>query len=104
MRLSERTRTEICIAPRIGRTGSLGGHAEEFSREMICLRGCVLPMDGGLDAGEKGLRSGKRIRLLVPADTRVQAGDGAWVDGKEYLVRDVRCWTAHLELDCEARA
>lgn len=104
MRLKERTLREISIAPRIQRTGALGGRAEAFSGEVIPVRASVLPGNGGLFSGEKGLSSGEKLSLLVPADTRVQAGDGAWVEDALYIVSSVRRWTGHLELSCEARA
>lgn len=104
MRLTERSLKEIRIAPRVRRSGVLGERAEGFSQETILLRGSVLPENGALSAGEKGLRSGRRLLLLVPADAQAKVGDGAWVDGEMYLICAARRWSAHLELECEARA
>lgn len=104
MRLMERQLREIRIAPRIAARGALGGRSEAFSRDTILVRGSVLPEEGSLRAGEKGLASGEKLRLLVPADTPVQAGDGAWLGDEKYIIHSVRCWSAHLELNCEARA
>lgn len=103
MRLIERSMKEIRIAPRVKKRGELGERAEAFSGETALFRGSVLPGGGELSAREKGLRGGERLLLLLPADAQAQVGDGAWVDGKLYLIRAVRRWTAHLELECEAR-
>jgi hypothetical protein len=80
--------------------GELGGRAEVFSGDRIPVRASVLPEEGRLDADGRGLKSGERLRLLVPADTRVQVGDGVAMDGRMYLVLSVARWSAHLELEC----
>ena len=104
MRLMERTLKEIAIARRVESKGYLGGRAEAFSGERTLVRGSVLPENGELQVGEAGLSSGKKIRLLVPADTAVQEGDAAYVDEGMFIVKSVSPWTAHLELTCAARA
>lgn len=93
---------EIGIARRLDAPGGLGGRKESFSEEVIFVRGSVLPDGGSLSSGEKGLHSGRRLSLLLPADAGVKPGDGAWVNGGLYRVLSVRKWTAHVEIGCEA--
>lgn len=68
------------------------------------MRASILPEEGRLEADVRGLKSGERLRLLVPADTKVQVGDGVSMDGGMYLVLSVARWSAHLELECGACA
>ena len=102
MRLMERSLAEIGIARRLDEPGALGGRGENFSEEVILVRGSVLPDAQGLSADEKGLHSGRRLTLLLPADANVKPGDGAWVNGELYRIGSVRRWSAHLEIGCEA--
>ena len=100
MRLHERTLKEVRIAARRPETDALGGQAEGFSTEEQIIRACLLPEDGGLKRTDGGMVSSACIRLLLPADAAVHAGDGAYVDGRAYLVEAVQPWTAHQEAIC----
>ena len=104
MRLIERALEQVFIAPRIEKTGSLGGRAEAFSSEETAVRASILPGGGELSAREKGLSTGEVLQLLVPADTQVKCGDGVRMRGEMYIVSSVRRWAGHLELRCTARA
>lgn len=103
MRLKERTLTEIEIAPRLHTQGALGGQSEAFSATRTTVRASVLPDGGSTQQKEKGLLDRERLRLLVPADTTVAAGDAVIVGDRTYVIIAVQRWTAHLELECEAR-
>ena len=104
MRLHERTLRTIRILPRLHESGALGGRAEAFDETGVEVRASVLAEGGTIHQKEKGLADREALRLLVPADTVVAAGDAAAVDGRRYAVRCVERWTAHLELICEASA
>lgn len=102
MRLKESTLTTVQIAPRMDKTGELGGLAEGFADERISLRATVLPDGGGLSVQERGAVNREKIRLLVPGDARVHSGDGVCIAGVMWRVAAVQRWSAHIELECEA--
>lgn len=102
MRLYERTREAVEIAPRIAESGALGGRAERFSDARAAAMATVLPMGGDFAGGERGPLRAERFRLLLPADAQVGPGDGIVVRGEMTRVLSVARWTAHLELTCEA--
>ena len=104
MRLKERALTEAHLVRRISKSGSLGSRPEAFSEEKIPFRASVLPEGGEMQAKERGLHSGAKIRLLTGDDLGVTPGDGVYVDGDFYVVRAVNKWTAHVEILCGARA
>lgn len=104
MRLAEKRLVQVEIAPRMVSRGNLGGRAEGFSPERIPVRASILPEEGRMGADVRGLSTGERLRLLVPADTRVQVGDGVVMEGGMYIVLSVARWSAHLELECRAKA
>lgn len=101
MRLAERTRMRVELAPRACVAGALGGRAERFSEERTAVWAAVLPEAGALEGQERGAVSRERLRLLVPADAKAACGDGAWVQDRPYRIVSVQRWTAHLELICE---
>ena len=103
MRLHERTLKTVRILRRLHTSGALGGRAEVFDATGVEARASVLAAGGAIQQKEKGLADREVLRLLVPADTSVSAGDAAMVDDRRYVVRCVERWTAHLELVCEAR-
>lgn len=101
MRLHERTLIHAELAPRIRETGALGGLAEHFSTERIPIRASRIPEGGGIAARQRGAANGAQLRLLVPADVQVAAGDGVWVEGRLWRIAAVESWMAHRELVCE---
>lgn len=101
MRLMERTRTRVELMPRACESGALGGRAERFSQMRTAVMATVLPEAGERDVQERGEVDRARLRLLLPANAAVAAGDGVQIAAHAYRVRSVRRWTAHLELDCE---
>lgn len=104
MRLKERTLIEIRIAPRLRKTGALGGAAEAFSEDTLTLRASRLPEGGDFSMDGRGASCPDRLRLIAAADASVRPGDGAWVEGRLYRILTVRRWTAHVEMICEAIA
>ena len=103
MRLRERELTEAHLVRRISEPGPLGSRPEAFSRERTPFRASVLPESGRMQAETCGLSSGKRLRLLTDMGLDAKAGDGVWLDGAFYVILSVGRWTAHQELECEAR-
>ena len=99
MRLKERELVLIEIAPRVCVRGALGGVTEGFG-EKTSVRGSVLPEDKPFSIGKAGLKGGEAIRIIVPVDTPVSAGDGVFTGGEVYVVSSVRHWRAHIEMEC----
>jgi len=104
MRLCERRLIAASLEPRMEVVGPLGSRPEAFSGEKLPFRAALLDEDGGVVTGQRGLKSGGRIRLLAPADLVCRVGDGVWVDDDFYVIHSISRWTAHRELVCEARA
>ena len=103
MRLRERELAEAHLVRRIREPGVLGSRPEAFSRERMPFRASVLPESGQMQAEAYGLSSGKRLRLLTDAGLEAKACDGVWLQDAFYVILSVRRWTAHQELECEAR-
>lgn len=103
MRLRERELVQACLVKRIRKPDALGGCPEAFSEERIPFRASLLPENGELQTLQRGLHSGKKIRLLSPSDLDAQAGDGVYVGEDFYIVQSVQRWLAHRELICGAR-
>lgn len=102
MRMLERTRTEVELLPRVEARGSLGGRAEAFAASGLQLRASCLPMEGSYTGAERGAVAVERLRLLVPGGAPARVGDAVRLDQRCYRIHEIRRWTAHLELDCEA--
>ena len=92
------------LVKRVEKTGSFGSRPEAFSNERISFRASILPDGGEIGRDERGMLPGKKLRLLAARDLNAAAGDGVYVDGEFFIIRSARKWTAHLELDCGARA
>ena len=99
MRLKERELVRIEIAERACEKGPLGGVTEAFG-DKISVRASVLPEDKAFSVREGGLRGGEAVKIIIPKDVSVSAGDGVFMDGDTYVVSFVRCWRAHTELEC----
>lgn len=102
MRMLERTLTEVELLPRVEARDSLGGRAEAFAESGTRLRASCLPLEGSFAGGERGAVAVERLRLMVPADAPARVGDAVRLGQRRYRIHDLRHWTAHLELDCEA--
>lgn len=102
MRLTERTLQPVSIHARVTAAGASGGRARALSSGGVNVRASVLPEGGEISARERGDVRADRLRLLVPEDTTVAAGDGVSVNGRMYIAACVNRWQAHLELICES--
>ena len=98
MRLLERTLKTVHIAPREILTDALGGRTEAFSSVTAPVRASIIPCDGALECRESGLREAERLRLLMPLDAQIRAGDGVCIDSGQPCWRcvDVQRWSGHI--------
>ena len=103
MRLLERTRKDVWIAPRCETTGALGGVKEGFAPERRLVRGSVIPSTGGVVSRESGLMQPQSMCLLLPMDAGLNVGDGVCLDGGEIRWRcvNVERWSAHVAAQVE---
>ena len=92
MRLKERGLTEAYLVRRIAESGALGSRPEAFSEEKIPFRASILPDGGEMQAKERGLYSGAKIRLLTGDNLCVRPGDGIYVGEDFYIVQAVNKW------------
>ena len=104
MRLREREQREAYLVRRMEKTGSLGSRPEAFSQEKFPFRAGVQPLGGDMKLGPSGLRSGEKLRLIAAEDLGAKVGDGVWLGDDFYVILGLRRWTAHIELECGAKA
>ena len=111
MRLVERTLRSVQIAPRSVQTDSLGGVIEQFSDNRISVR-CVAVPGGNtlnyaansLNPMEHGVFLRQNLKLLMPRNTSVSAGDGICMDGEAqpgWRCVAVEKWSGHLAVKIE---
>lgn len=96
MRLHERWLTEIRIAKR----GAQSGSRETFSEETTVYRGACLPQGGSLKYTAGGAENGEKRLLILPKEAEAAVGDGAWVDGRLYLIERVDSLPGQKEVIC----
>ena len=103
MRIFERTRREIAIAPRAAATDALGARIEGFSTARTVVRANVFPASGGLERREAGLSDGRRMEMTLPAGTRIAPGDGVCVgaDAPNWRCVEVEAWSGHCRVRLE---
>lgn len=103
MRLLERMLQRIEIAPRQTVTDSLGGVTESFSADRRSVRASVIPSTGGVMDREAGVVRVQTMCLLMPADTRIDAGDGVCVgsDAPQWRCVCVQKWSEHVAAQVE---
>ena len=99
MRLKERQLVTVEIAPRVCVKGPLGSVTEAFG-EKVSVRASVLPENRAYAQSDAGIRSGEAVKIIIPKDVTVSAGDGVFMDGAIYVVSSVQKWRAHIELEC----
>ena len=103
MRLLERTLMMIEIAPRAAAADGLGGVPEGFSAERLPVRASVIPFEGGFFRHESGAGLAESMCLLLPADARIEVGDGVCLDGgaPKWRCVEVQRWSAHCAAKVE---
>lgn len=101
MRIFERTRREIAIAPRVTTVDALGAQIEGFSTAHTVARANLFPASGGLERREAGLSDGQMLELTLPAGTQIAPGDGVCIgaDAPNWRCVEVQNWFSH----CAAR-
>ena len=101
MRIFERTRREIVIAPRAAAVDALGAQIEGFSTARIAARANLFPASGGLERREAGLSDGQMLELTLPAGTQIAPGDGVCIgaNAPNWRCVEVQNWPGH----CAAR-
>ena len=101
MRIFERTRREIAIAPRVTTVDALGAQIEGFSTAHTVARANIFPASGGLERREAGLSDGQPLEMTLPAGTQIAPGDGVCIgaDAPNWRCVEVQNWSSH----CAAR-
>lgn len=101
MRIFERTRREIAIAPRVTTVDALGAQIEGFSTAHTVARANIFPASGGLERREAGLADGQPLEMTLPAGTQIAPGDGVCIgaDAPNWRCVEVQNWFSH----CAAR-
>ncbi|HIS84186.1 MAG TPA: hypothetical protein IAB50_01260 [Candidatus Faecivicinus avistercoris] len=101
MRIFERTRREIAIAPRVTTVDALGAQIEGFSTAHTVARANLFPASGGLERREAGLADGQPLEMTLPAGTQIAPGDGVCIgaDAPNWRCIEVQNWPGH----CAAR-
>lgn len=101
MRIFERTRREIAIAPRVTTVDALGAQIEGFSTAHTVARANIFPASGGLERREAGLADGQPLEMTLPAGTQIAPGDGVCIgaDAPNWRCVEVQNWSSH----CAAR-
>ena len=101
MRIFERTRREIAIAPRVTTVDALGAQIEGFSTAHTVARANIFPASGGLERREAGLADGQPLEMTLPAGTQIAPGDGVCIgaDAPNWRCIEVQNWFSH----CAAR-
>ena len=101
MRIFERTRREIAIAPRVTTVDALGAQIEGFSTAHTVVRANIFPASGGLERREAGLADGQPLEMTLPAVTQIAPGDGVCIgaDAPNWRCVEVQNWFSH----CAAR-
>ena len=101
MRIFERTRREIAIAPRVTTVDALGAQIEGFSTAHTVARANLFPASGGLERREAGLADGQPLEMTLPAGTQIAPGDGVCIgaDAPNWRCIEVQNWFSH----CAAR-
>lgn len=101
MRIFERTRREIAIAPRVTTVDALGAQIEGFSTAHTVARANIFPASGGLERREAGLSDGQPLEMTLPAGTQIAPGDGVCIgaDAPNWRCIEVQNWFSH----CAAR-
>ena len=101
MRIFERTRREIAIAPRVTTVDALGAQIEGFSTAHTVARANLFPASGGLERREAGLSDGQPLEMTLPAGTQIAPGDGVCIgaDAPNWRCIEVQNWFSH----CAAR-
>ena len=101
MRIFERTRREIAIAPRVTTVDALGAQIEGFSTAHTVARANIFPASGGLERREAGLADGQPLEMTLPAGTQIAPGDGVCIgaDAPNWRCVEVQNWPGH----CAAR-
>lgn len=101
MRIFERTRREIAIAPRVTTVDALGAQIEGFSTAHTVVRANIFPASGGLERREAGLADGQPLEMTLPAGTQIAPGDGVCIgaDAPNWRCVEVQNWFSH----CAAR-
>ena len=101
MRIFERTRREIAIAPRVTTVDALGAQIEGFSTAHTVARANIFPASGGLERREAGLADGQPLEMTLPAGTQIAPGDGVCIgaDAPNWRCIEVQNWPGH----CAAR-
>lgn len=101
MRIFERTRREIAIAPRAAAVDALGAQIEGFSTAHTVARANIFPASGGLERREAGLSDGQPLEMTLPAGTQIAPGDGVCIgaDAPNWRCIEVQNWFSH----CAAR-
>ena len=97
MRIFERTRREIAIAPRVTTVDALGAQIEGFSTARIAARANLFPASGGLERREAGLSDGQMLELTLPAGTQIAPGDGVCIgaNAPNWRCVEVQNWHGH---------
>lgn len=103
MRLLERTLKWVAIAPREVVADGLGGGVEHFSERVRKVRASVIPFEGGFFRHESGAGLAESMCLLLPADARIEVGDGVCLDGgvPKWRCVEVQRWSAHCAAKVE---
>ncbi len=97
MRIFERTRREIAIAPRVTTVDALGAQIEGFSTAHTVARANLFPASGGLERREAGLSDGQQLEMTLPAGTQIAPGDGVCIgaDAPNWRCVEVQNWSSH---------